>query len=646
MSEERDFPREICGYEIIEILGEGGMSVVYTAMQSHPKRKVALKILRGGMYSPTAAKRFRQEVEILGKLDHPWIAKIYDAGSHDDGNGVTPFYVMEYLEDARELTEFLAEESLPRKEVLKLFAMITSAVEHGHHRDIVHRDLKPGNILIDKNGEPKIIDFGVARSLDRGKVGEEAMTEAGRLVGTVQFMSPEQVDQNVLDIDVRCDVYSLGAVLYQMLTGRLPRTLEGLPIYEAVRQICEEPPVTPTMYDPTIDQDLEAILLKALATHREDRYQTAGAFGRDMLRYLGNKPIKARRVTTVDRVRLFCLRHKKSIAIWGILIFLTTGLSIAGWYLTKASSGKMESLQARLDAMESEKEVPTTLPQEPTPVQHAVMLWSTQKRPTQIQVSSHGDAVFAVVEDMYVAYAMNGQSIPLPPINIDPSEAKLLISQDGKSFAVLADGRGRTFATGVEQAEQLLIRAPSIEVASLNEQYLAIAGTDLSLELLGPQGDRNSALSTTGLYQKISIHPETSRLAAATENWIYLWDTKFFPKQSKQLRGLKSPAFMKLFSKYIAQLNSEGKLLVVSLEKFESSSIQFEINDSISYAAMSADGTQLAFLDDGLPYLYDLGTRTIAKVEWMTETAIGLVFDHQDQLVMWTIDGAFFKVAP
>ena len=264
MDDQRSIPREIGGYRIIEVLGEGGMSVVYTALQDHPRRKVALKVLRGGLYSPTAVRRFHQEVEILGKLDHPWIAKIYEAGMHDDGNGATPYYVMEHVADARELGVFLKEESLVRREVLKLFTMISSAVEHGHHRGIVHRDLKPGNILVDSNNEPKIIDFGVARSLDRSTVNEKAMTEAGRLVGTVQFMAPEQVDPSISDIDARCDVYALGVVLYQMLTSRLPRTLEGLPIYEAVRQICIEALVRPTVYDVTIDLDLEAIIMKLL----------------------------------------------------------------------------------------------------------------------------------------------------------------------------------------------------------------------------------------------------------------------------------------------------------------------------------------------------------------------------------------------
>ena len=143
---ERNIPREIGGYQIIAILGEGGMSVVYTAIQDHPRRKVAIKVLRGGIFSPTAARRFHLEVEILGKLDHPWIAKVYDAGTHDDGNGATPYFVMEHIAKARELTPYLEDEKLERREVLKLFAKISSAIEHGHHRGVVHRDLKPGNI--------------------------------------------------------------------------------------------------------------------------------------------------------------------------------------------------------------------------------------------------------------------------------------------------------------------------------------------------------------------------------------------------------------------------------------------------------------------------------------------------------------------
>ena len=354
MREEQAIPKHIGDYSIIKVLGEGGMSVVYTAKQKHPNRMVAIKVLRGGRFSTTASKRFYLEVEILGKLDHPWIAKIYDAGTHDDGNGATPYYVMELVENARELTPYLEQEKPNRRELLKLFTMITSAVEHGHHRGIVHRDIKPGNILIDEKGEPKLIDFGVARSLDNNKVNEQAMTEAGRLVGTVQFMAPEQVDTKISDIDARCDVYALGAVLYQMLTGRLPRTLEGLPIYEAVRQICLEDPVRPTVYDASLDQNLEAIIMKAIETNRENRYQTAGAFGRDMLRYLGDIPIKARKVTPVDRAKLFCKRHRRQITISIVLVFFAGLVTVGGWYFKNQSDVREEELLAKVDSLTGE----------------------------------------------------------------------------------------------------------------------------------------------------------------------------------------------------------------------------------------------------------------------------------------------------
>jgi serine/threonine protein kinase len=433
MDDEQVIPKEINGYKITGILGEGGMSIVYTATQQHPKRTVAIKVLRNGLYSQTASKRFHLEVEILGKLDHPWIAKIFEAGTHDDGNGATQYYVMEHVKNARELTQFIEDEKPNRRNLLKLFTMITSAVEHGHHRGVVHRDIKPGNILIDSKGEPKLIDFGVARSLSSETVQEQAMTEAGRLVGTVQFMAPEQVDPNISDIDARCDVYALGAVLYQMLTARLPRTLEGLPIYEAIRQICKEDPVLPTVYDNTIDQDLEAIIMKSIENNRSKRYQNAGAFGRDMLRYLGDIPIKARKVTTIDRTKLFCRRHKRQLLIWSVVLCIGV-ISIAGGLIYKKKSNEWQKeLHSTIEELSKKNEELVTVPLATTPIEVELIepIFVLQGNPEKIQVSAGGNILVAIVEDDFIAREMNGNSIALPSMNIEPSEAVFAVSSSG-----------------------------------------------------------------------------------------------------------------------------------------------------------------------------------------------------------------------
>jgi hypothetical protein len=242
-------PDAIGGYAITRVIGTGGMAIVYAALQKSPKRTVALKVMKTGINADTALRRFRREIEILGRLRHPYIAQVFDAGLHDEHPGVpdsaVPYFVMEYVPGARTIVEYATAQELNTTDRLKLFVKVCAAVEHGHHNKVIHRDLKPSNILIDERGDPKIIDFGVARAMDPGITSQTVHTEAGRLIGTVQYMSPEQVNTAITDIDARADVYSLGVVLYRLLTDHQPHSFASLPLHEAARMIREDPPVRP-----------------------------------------------------------------------------------------------------------------------------------------------------------------------------------------------------------------------------------------------------------------------------------------------------------------------------------------------------------------------------------------------------------------
>lgn len=326
-----NLPQEIGGFRIQRVLGAGGMATVYAALQTQPRRTVALKVMKAGIASDRARHRFKREVEILGKLQHPYIAQVYSAGMHDDGSGGVPYFAMEYVSEARTILEFVAAKQLELRERLKLFAKVCAAVEHGHRRKIVHRDLKPGNILIDSMGEPKVIDFGIAHAAEIDLAAQTMHTEAGVLVGTLQYMAPEQVDTRAHDIDSRCDVYSLGAVLYKMLTGRPAHDLEALPMFEAVRIIREETPRPPGEIRPELLGDLETIILKALDHDPERRYRNAGSLGRDLVRYLANKPIHARRASLRYRTMLFVRRNVmllSAAAIVVIVVLIATGMVI------------------------------------------------------------------------------------------------------------------------------------------------------------------------------------------------------------------------------------------------------------------------------------------------------------------------------
>ncbi|MDP6693864.1 MAG: serine/threonine-protein kinase, partial [Phycisphaerales bacterium] len=311
-------PREIGQYKVRRVIGSGGMGTVYEAIQESPRRKVAIKVMRSGVTSRSAMRRFEYESQILGRLSHPCIAQVYEAGTHDDGSGGVPYFAMEYIVGARTLLDYAEKKNLTIHQKLELFEQVCDAVHHGHLKGIIHRDLKPDNILVDSSGNPKIIDFGVARSTDSDMVVTTLQTNVGQLIGTVQYMSPEQCEADPDLIDARSDVYSLGVILYELLTGQPPYNLSSIPIYEATRLIREQQPTKMTTIAEGIQGDLETIVTKAMDKDRDRRYQSSYELGQDITRYLENEPIHARRASMVYQLKMFARRNR------GIVLGLTT----------------------------------------------------------------------------------------------------------------------------------------------------------------------------------------------------------------------------------------------------------------------------------------------------------------------------------
>ena len=209
-SEARRLPETIGHYRILRLIGEGGMGSVYQAEQENPHRIVALKVIKPGFVNGELLHRFEQEAHALGRLQHPGIAQIYEAGTADSGFGPQPYFAMEFIE-GRTLIEFAEQRHLNLRARLELIAKICDAVNHAHQRGIIHRDLKPANILVDEAGQPKILDFGVARVTDSDAEATR-QTDLGQLIGTLAYMSPEQVQPNLLELDIRSDVYALGVI--------------------------------------------------------------------------------------------------------------------------------------------------------------------------------------------------------------------------------------------------------------------------------------------------------------------------------------------------------------------------------------------------------------------------------------------------
>lgn len=276
------------------IIGSGGMGTVYEAMQENPRRRVAIKMMKRGITSRSALRRFEFESQTLARLQHPHIAQVYEAGTHDDGYEGVPYFVMEYISSAKTLTEYATDKGLGTRSRLAIFSKVCDAVQHGHLKGIIHRDLKPSNILVDANGQPKIIDFGVARSTDSDLAVTTLQTDVGQLIGTLQYMSPEQCEADPSDIDARSDVYALGVTLYELLAGRPPYDIRKAAIHEAVRIILEEEPTKLSSFGKHLHGDIETISLKSLEKNRDRRYQTVVAFSEDIQRYLDDEQISAK----------------------------------------------------------------------------------------------------------------------------------------------------------------------------------------------------------------------------------------------------------------------------------------------------------------------------------------------------------------
>jgi serine/threonine protein kinase len=343
-------------YKLLRLIGEGGMGSVWMAEQTAPvKRLVALKVVKAGMDSRQVLARFGAERQALALMDHPNIAKVHDAGASDSGR---PYFVMELVKGVT-INRYCDEERLTPRERLELFIPVCQAVQHAHQKGVIHRDLKPSNVLVslyDGKPVPKVIDFGVAKAAGPKLTEATLFTGFGTVIGTPEYMSPEQARLDNADIDTRSDIYSLGVLLYELLTGTTPfkrKDLEKAGLLEMLQLIREQEPTRPSTKLSTAEGlptlaanrgteparltklvrgELDWIVMKCLEKDRNHRYETTNALTRDIEHYLHDEPVAAGPPSAVYRLRKFARRNKVGLAVAALVLFFLVLLGGgAGW---------------------------------------------------------------------------------------------------------------------------------------------------------------------------------------------------------------------------------------------------------------------------------------------------------------------------
>jgi len=449
----------IGSFTIVDAIGEGGMGCVYRATQERPQRTVALKTLRAGTDSPKARRRFEYESEMLGRLQHPGIAQIHEAGTYRAGDRDVPFLAMELLEGARDLDDYVEQEELMPRELLSLFADVCDAVQHAHQHGIVHRDLKPSNLLVDANGRVKVIDFGIAMAMDTDEVRRTLRTETGVLLGTIAYMSPEQLDPDGGSPDARTDVYSLGILMFQLLTGRLPHDVDTLPVPTAMTVISQKDVPRLATYgvrhSKNIARELDWILLKATERDVNHRYQTVAELAADVRRFLADKPLEVGPPSTTYRVRKFVRRHRAAVAGTTIALsalIIGTITTAMGWHRAVHAESVTEQKRSELE-------------------QVTFGFWQTTQMTDKIHQIKTGGITPEVLQQLErVQKQLNGNSIERPSIE---AALRLKLARTLSELGVPQDATRQ-----YERALELLESDPSmpeLQVTALTEYGTTLA---------------------------------------------------------------------------------------------------------------------------------------------------------------------------
>ena len=350
-------PEAIGHFRIVRRIGEGGMGTVFEARQRRPDRRVALKVLRTPLASPDRLARFEREGEWLGRLHHPGIAQVFEVGVFDLGRGKQPYLAMEFIEGT-DLITHAARGHLSLRQRVELLARVAEAVEHAHGAGVLHRDLKPDNVLVDAFGQPKLVDFGISRSIaDDGTLGA-TLTADGQILGTLGYMAPEQLDPSMGALGPATDVYALGLLGFELLTGRRGIVPAGTNLSEILATLATSEPPSPAVVEPALKGDLDTILSRALEREPGRRYRSAAGLASDLWRHLDDRPIHARPASTAYRIAKFVRRERALVRVFAVLVLGLVGT--IGFALHAAHEGE-RALRAAERERASSAELERTL---------------------------------------------------------------------------------------------------------------------------------------------------------------------------------------------------------------------------------------------------------------------------------------------
>jgi WD40 repeat protein len=540
---------------IVRLIAAGGMGRVYEGRQDSPHRTVAVKVLREGLVAPDVVRRFHHEADVLGRLDHPGIARIHAAGIEASPGRDQPYFIMELVAGATTITEFADCRDLPLRDRVALLAQVAAAVASAHRQGVVHRDLKPSNILVDSNGAPKVIDFGIARAIDSGSDRLTTDADLGQLLGTVRWMAPEQLGVHGHDADARSDVYALGLVLHELVFGELPYELGGKSVIEAASILAARVGGDARLLSRRIRErhrgvgeasSLAVILATCLEPRPADRYQAAGELEADLDRWLAGEAIHARPPTLLESMARLARRHRAAAA--GLMtavasLVLAVGMFAWAWQTAEKQRGIATAAQAEADrARQAAEQQRAAAEARATEVRRQLYFSTVQLAAEARDRDNLTEARRLLSEARDLAAGIAPHPIELDYLAASLDESLAMIDAGGGRVTAVALARdGVLTAAGTDEGRVFTWRPghAAITIAQLDGRVWAVAfSPDAAFLAIGTSGGRvvvhdaasgqevASVNAHDGTIYSIEYSPDGGLLATASrDRSVRLWDT-------------------------------------------------------------------------------------------------------------------------